>query len=182
MLAKSCKINSCDWMWFYVFYRRYFSGQKGIWTLSADDNLQKMRTLVQYFRFYDLYLLQLLFHPFVEVGQAVLCRFQLLSYHLCHWCRTGQGNRAWRKRHPPWGGPTHCRHGAGAGNALPRLRLSAFAGIRLLPEMRQKNSLKHQKNSGFVRKKQTTVFYFLCFYFMFSLFPSPFPVNAFWVR
>ena len=52
-----------------------------------------------------------------------------------------------------------------AGNTLPRLRLSAFAGIRLLPEMRQKNSLKHQKNSGFVREKQTTVFYFLCFLF-----------------
>ena len=40
-----------------------------------------------------------------------------------------------------------------------------IAGIRLLPEMRQKNSLKHQKNSGFVREKQTTVFYFLCFLF-----------------
>ena len=26
-------------------------------------------------------------------------------------------------------------------------------------------SLKHQKNSGFVREKQTTVFYFLCFLF-----------------
>ncbi len=63
------------------------------------------------------------------------------------------------------GGLNHCRYGAGAGNALPRLRLSAFAGIRLLPEMRQKNSLKHQKNSGFVREKQTTVFYFLCFLF-----------------
>ena len=57
------------------------------------------------------------------------------------------------------------RHGTSAGNTLPRLRLSAFAGIRLLPEMRQKNSLKHQKNSGFVREKQTTVFYFLCFLF-----------------
>ena len=28
-----------------------------------------------------------------------------------------------------------------------------------------KISLKHQKNSGFVREKQTTVFYFLCFLF-----------------
>ena len=95
-----------------------------------------------------------------------------------------QGNRAWRKRHSPRGGLNHRRHGTSAGNTLPRLRLSAFAGIRLLPEMRQKNSLKHQKNSGFVREKQTTVFCFLfsifyAFYFMFSLFPSPFPVNAF---
>lgn len=77
----------------------------------------------------------------------------------------GKAIEAWRKRHSPRGGLNHRRHGTSAGNTLPRLRLSAFAGIRLLPEMRQKNSLKHQKNSGFVREKQTTVFYFLCFLF-----------------
>ena len=174
MLAKSCKINSCDWMWFYVFYRRYFSGQKGIWTLSADDSLQKCGRLCSISVFMTYTCFSFFFIPLFKLGQAVLCRFQLLPYHLCHWWRTGQGNRAWRKRHPPWGGLNHCRHGAGAGNALPRLRLSAFAGIRLLPEMRQKNSLKHQKNSGFVRKNKPlfSIFYasILCSLFFLVLF------------
>lgn len=39
--------------------------------------------------------------------------------------------------------------------------------------------IKTSEKQWLCQKKQTTVFYFLGFYFMFSLFPSPFPVNAF---
>lgn len=70
-----------------------------------------------------------------------------------------------RKRHSPRGGLNHRRHGQAQEIHCPECGICFHAGIRLLPEMRQKNSLKHQKNSGFVREKQTTVFYFLCFLF-----------------